>query len=186
MSTLNIKKGAILVALPSSEPEVLFSRSVILLADHNSEGSVGFILNKPMKYVIEDLVPSIESDFQIYNGGPVGQDNLYFIHNVPNIIPESIAIADGIFWGGNFEIAKSLINNKKISANNIKFFLGYSGWDANQLKMELLAKSWIITENIENKDVISKNHPHLWKEKMLELGGEFLIWGNAPEDLHLN
>jgi putative transcriptional regulator len=186
MESLNIKKGTILIAQPSSDPEIIFNRSVILLADHNHDGSVGFILNKPLKYTVEDLVPSIESDFKIYNGGPVEQDNLYFIHNVPDQIENSIEISDGIFWGGNFETAKNLINNKTITSDNIRFFLGYSGWVANQLESELILKSWILTENSQKKNVIGKNHSDLWKEKMMELGGEYLIWGNAPENPNSN
>ena len=107
---------------------------------------------------------------------------MYFIHNVPDQIDNSIEISDGIFWGGNFETAKNLINNKKITAENIKFFLGYSGWVADQLESELSLKSWILTENFQKKNVIGKNHSDLWKEKMMELGGEYLIWGNAPEN----
>jgi putative transcriptional regulator len=76
------------------------------LADHNKEGSVGFILNKPLKYTINDLVPDIDANFKIYNGGPVEQDNLYFIHNVPELITNSIEISNGIFWGGDFELTK--------------------------------------------------------------------------------
>ena len=182
----NITKGTLLIAQPSSDPEIIFNRSVILLADHNHEGSVGFILNKPLNYTVQDLVPSIEADFKIYNGGPVEQDNLYFIHNVPDKIDNSIEIADGIFWGGNFETTKKLINNKDISADNIRFFLGYSGWSANQLNAELNLKSWVLTENFQKKSVIGKNYSDLWKEKMMELGGEFLIWGNAPENPNFN
>lgn len=186
MTILNLKKGTLLLAQPSNNPEITFNRSVILLADHNQDGSVGFILNKPLDYTIQDLVPSIESDFIIYNGGPVEQDNLYFIHNVPEKIGNSIPISNGVFWGGDFETTKNLINNKIIKNDNIRFFLGYSGWEANQLEAELNLKSWIITENLQHKNVIGKTHFDFWKEKMTELGGEYLIWTNAPEDPNLN
>jgi putative transcriptional regulator len=49
-------------------------------------GSVGFIINKPLKYTINDLIPEVRARFKIYNGGPVEQDNLYFIHNIPDLI----------------------------------------------------------------------------------------------------
>ena len=92
-----LKKGQLLIAEPSLIGDTSFNRSVILLADHNDEGSVGFIINKPLRYSIRDLVPEIDATFKIYNGGPVEQDNLYFIHNVPHLIPESIEISNGIF-----------------------------------------------------------------------------------------
>ena len=85
-----IKKGHLLIAEPSILGDLSFNRSVILLADHNTEGSVGFILNKPLDYSVNDLVPEVDATFTIYNGGPVEQDNLYFIHNIPELIPNSV------------------------------------------------------------------------------------------------
>ena len=93
-----LEKGHLLIAELSIIGDLSFNRSVILLADHTSEGSVGFILNKPLKYTIKDLLPEVKSNFKIYNGGPVEQDNLYFIHNVPDLIPNSIEISKGIYW----------------------------------------------------------------------------------------
>ena len=126
-------KGKLLIAEPSIIGDVSFNRSVILLADHNSLGTVGFILNKPLPYSLKDLVENTNSELTIFNGGPVEQDNLYFIHNSPELIPDSLEISNGVFWGGNFEIVLELINSKLISENDIKFFLGYSGWDEKQL-----------------------------------------------------
>ena len=122
------KKGHLLIAEPSILGDVSFNRSVVLLAEHNNEGSIGFILNKPLNYTINDLLPEIEASFKIYNGGPVEQDNLYFIHNIPEIIPNSVEISNGIYWGGDFETTQQLINEGKISKNNIRFFLGYNSF----------------------------------------------------------
>ena len=180
------KKGNLLIAEPSTLGDFSFNRSVILLAEHNDEGSVGFILNKPLNYTINDLVPEIEANFEVYNGGPVEQDNLYFIHTVPDIIPSSIEIANGIYWGGDFETTKSLINSGKISKNKIRFFLGYSGWSKNQLESELKENSWIIVENTQKSKLLSKSSQDFWKEKIDELGGEYVLFSNAPSDPMLN
>ena len=75
---------------------------------------IGFILNKPLEYQISDLVTEILIPFQVYNGGPVEQDNLYFIHKVPHLIDNSVEISDGIYWGGDFEKTVDLINKKAI------------------------------------------------------------------------
>ena len=181
-----LKKGQLLIAEPSLIGDTSFNRSVILLADHNDEGSVGFIINKPLRYSIRDLVPEIDATFKIYNGGPVEQDNLYFIHNVPHLIPESIEISNGIFWGGNFELTADLINSGVIKRNNIRFFLGYTGWDAQQIEDEIQTNSWIISENVFKNKIIGKSSNNFWKEKIIELGGDYLIWSNAPENPVLN
>jgi len=182
MDNLNPEKGYLLIAEPSILGDVSFNRSVILLADYTPEGSVGFILNKPLDYTIKDLIPEIKASFRIYNGGPVEQDNLYFIHRVPDLIPNSIEISYGIYWGGDFSSVKELIEENKIEEDDIRFFLGYSGWDTDQLTNELISNSWILTKNIYKASIIEKTDASFWKEKMLEFGGEYSIWSNAPED----
>jgi putative transcriptional regulator len=186
MININPKKGHLLIAEPSILGDLSFNRSVILLADHDDEGSVGFILNKPLDYTISDLLPEIEIPLRVYNGGPVEQDNLYFIHKIPSLIPESVEISNGIFWGGDFSNVIQLINEGKLNHKDIRFFLGYSGWDANQLVTELYSNAWIITENIYKNSIIEKSDNSFWKEKMLELGGDYSIWSNAPEDPSFN
>lgn len=186
MISLKPKKGHLLIAEPSTIGDVSFNRSVVLLADHNEEGSIGFILNKPLGYTIHDLIPEIQGSFKIFNGGPVEQDNLYFIHNVPDLIPDSIEISNGIYWGGDFESTKELINQGLIKKSNIRFFLGYSGWEANQLEEELESNAWIISENSYQNKIIGKPSASFWKEKIMEQGGEYLIWSNAPENPTFN
>ncbi|WP_289644592.1 YqgE/AlgH family protein [Maribacter aestuarii] len=186
MVQLKPNKGKLLIAEPSLTGDVSFNRSVVLLAEHNDEGSVGFILNKPLEYQINDLVTEIVIPFQVYNGGPVEQDNLYFIHKVPHLIDNSIEISDGIYWGGNFDTTVNLINEKIISEDDIRFFLGYSGWSSLQLDEELSSKTWIVARNEYESQIIKKSSVAFWKEKMIELGGDYLLWSNAPENPSLN
>lgn len=186
MTSEKIEKGLLLIAEPTIIGDMSFNRSVILIADHNHEGSVGFILNKPLEYTINDLIPEINTSFEVYNGGPVEQDNLYFIHNVPELITNSIEISNGIFWGGDFDLTRDLINEGKINKENIRFFLGYSGWSSNQLESELQSNSWILSKNTNEYGILEKSSVHFWKEKIMELGGEYIIWSNAPENPTLN
>lgn len=180
------QKGKLLIAEPTLTGDMSFNRSVILLAEHNDEGSVGFILNKPLDYDISELVSEIKVSLQVFNGGPVEQDNLYFIHKVPHLIEDSIEISDGIYWGGDFESIVDLLNHNIIDDADIRFFLGYSGWASLQLSQELHSKSWVVVPNAYQSDIIQKSSDAFWKEKMLELGGEYLIWSNAPENPNLN
>ncbi len=186
MVVLKPKKGKLLIAEPTLSGDVSFNRSVVLLAEHNDEGSVGFILNKPLDFNTSDLITDITIPFQVYNGGPVEQDNLYFIHKVPHLIANSIEISNGIYWGGDFETTVRLINQKSITENDIRFFLGYSGWASLQLDQELSSKSWIILKNNYESAIIEKSSVAFWKEKIEELGGDYLIWSNAPENPSLN
>ena len=186
MLSVKPKKGKLLIAEPALTGDVSFNRSVVLLAEHNDEGSVGFILNKPLDYHISDLITEINVPFKVFNGGPVEQDNLYFIHKVPHLITNSVEISDGIYWGGDFDRTIELINQGVITEKEIRFFLGYSGWASLQLDQELLSKSWIVVPNQYESDIIQKSTKAFWKEHMIELGGDYLLWSNAPENPSLN
>ena len=182
MSDINLKKGHLLIAEPSIIGDISFNRSIILITDHNSEGSIGFILNKPLDFTLQDLIPEIQIPFEVYNGGPVEQDNLYYIHKTPELIPNSIEISDGLYWGGNFQKVTELIENSQLDPFDIRFFLGYSGWGNNQLSSELRSNIWILSKNVCDKQIIEKVNKSFWKEQMLELGGDYSIWSNAPEN----
>jgi len=186
MIALKPKKGHLLIAEPSIIGDVSFNRSVVLLAEHSEEGSIGFILNKPLSFSLNELVPEIKQSVKVYNGGPVEQDNLYFIHRVPELITNSIEISHGVYWGGDFEKIIDQINDGSIKANDIRFFLGYSGWELFQLDKEMESNSWIVIENKYKSAIINKCSDYFWKEKMLELGGDYVIWSNAPENPNLN
>jgi len=186
MKLLKPTKGRLLIAEPSLTGDVSFNRSVILLAEHNAEGTVGFILNKPLEYELSDLVQEIKISFNLYNGGPVDQDNLYFIHNVPHLIANSIEISEGIHWGGDFDSVVMLLNKKIITKNDVRFFLGYSGWAPLQLEDELSSKSWIVVTNDYKDQIIRQSTTAFWKEKIAALGGDYLLWSNAPENPSLN
>ncbi|HBC03596.1 MAG TPA: YqgE/AlgH family protein [Aequorivita sp.] len=186
MTTLKPAKGLLLVAEPSIIGDVSFNRSVVLLAEYNESGSVGFILNKPLQYKLRDFVPEINSKLPVFNGGPVEQDNLYFIHCIPEIIPDSIEISNGIYWGGDFSAIIDLLKDDKLNKNQIRFFLGYSGWESEQLEQELEVNSWVVVPNNYNNSIIGKTNINFWKEKMIEFGGDYILWSNAPENPSFN
>ena len=182
MSKIKLLKGSLLVAEPSILHDDSFNRSIILLTEHNENSSVGFILNRPLTYTVNDIIPEIDCSFKIYQGGPVEQDNLYFIHKIPELIPNSIEIANGIYWGGDFNEISSLLQENKIKESEIRFFLGYTGWNHNQLEEELEEHSWVLCPNKYENKILGETGAGFWKEKMLEFGGDYLIWSNSPEN----
>lgn len=186
MISLKPEKGRLLIAEPSIIGDISFNRAVILLVEETETGFVGFIMNKPLEYSLGDLIPEINAGLKVYNGGPVEQENLYFIHRIPHLIPGSFEIADGIYWGGDFHILKNLLERQQLKETDIRFFLGYSGWDADQLEQELEAGSWIVAENTSKNSIIANPLNTFWKEKMIEFGGDYLIWSNAPENPNYN
>lgn len=163
-----------------------FSRSVVLLCEKNEEGSMGLILNKPTEYTVGEVVSEL-SDFEdiVYIGGPVAQNQLHFIHRYPKRIKGDIAITKDIFWGGELNDLLKKMHNRKIGVEDIRFFLGYSGWTVNQLDDELKENSWITT-NCTADFLFSQPPDHLWRELLKKMGGKFREIANYPIDPRMN
>ncbi|WP_404812346.1 YqgE/AlgH family protein [Capnocytophaga canimorsus] len=181
-----VQKGNILIAEPSMIGDVIFSRSVVFLTDHGIEGTVGFVLNKPSEFYLDAFFDVIPDNFRIYHGGPVQQDSLYFIHSRPDIIEHSFHIGNGIYWGGNFKQIIEQINLGNLKTNEIKFFLGYSGWAEGQLEAELDMNAWVISDDIVPSQLFLSGSASLWRERIKTLGDEYLLWINTPENPQLN
>ncbi|HNJ58335.1 MAG TPA: YqgE/AlgH family protein, partial [Chitinophagaceae bacterium] len=92
---------------------------------------------------------------------------------------------DNIYWGGEFELVVDLIKTKKISKNDIRFFIGYSGWGEGQLADELQTKSWI-TRQATTTLVFNSKTENIWKDALKDLGGEYSQMVNYPIDPQLN
>ena len=177
-----IKKGDFLISTPDSLGDYYFNRSIIILTEVNKEEIVGFIVNKEMEYTLSDLDDSvIDKKIKIFSGGPVNQDNLYFIHMYPESIRNGINFYNKLYWGGEFKESIEMINEMKLKNPSIKFFSGYSGWTYDQLIEEINNGSWIIRKN-ETNDMFREDYNKMWGENMKKLDGKFKIWSNAPED----
>lgn len=173
-----------------SEPFLMdpnFKRSVILITEHQEEGTVGFILNHSSTLSLKDVIPGLpEANFPVYLGGPVETDTIHFIHRCPDLITDGQEVVKGIYWGGNFETLKVLINNQEINEDDIKFFIGYSGWGQSQLNMEMKTNTWIVSDQFHPDVVFSNNEENLWREVIINLGPKYAHVSNFPQDPNLN
>lgn len=164
-----------------------FKRSVILLTEHTlKEGTVGFILNKPISVKINDLIddfPEIEAE--VYYGGPVAKETLHYIHDAGDILDGSVRIAQNIYWGGDFEKLKFLIESKLVIPRNIKFFLGYSGWSPDQLIDEMEYGSWVVAHMDANYAFKTK-YKEMWKKVMRHKGGTYTVIAEIPDASIIN
>ena len=174
--------GKLLIAHPSLLGDPAFGRSVILMADHNEESSLGFVVNQPTHYNLNELIPELTIDLPIYQGGPVDTDRLFYVHTM-NSLPNAKAIGKKLFWGGDLEAFQEAIITKKIASNQFRFFLGYSGWGKGQLRKEYNEKSWLLINN--NYNIFEKEH-QLWGKIMRDMGGEYGLYATAPKHPGLN
>jgi putative transcriptional regulator len=162
--------GSVLISDPFLD-EDYFRRSVVLICDHNDEGTFGFVLNN---YLDIDL-HEVDSDFpdiqaRISVGGPVETQSLFFIHSFGKEIEGAVAINDSLFFGGDYEQVQLLLKDPS-NKNRIRFFLGYSGWSKDQLKGELKENSWIVASNITANEILNTSNEKFW-EYCLEKQGE--------------
>ena len=177
--------GSVLISEPFM-PDNNFKRSVVLLCEHQEDGSVGFILNRPLGIRINEAIESFpEFDAELYLGGPVQTDTLHYIHRIPELIEGSVEVMDGLYWGGNFENIKILIENGQLDADQIRFFLGYSGWGEGQLLEEMKERSWIVSQT-DPVTIFSHDIDNLWKHVLKNMGGQYQIMSNFPESPLLN
>jgi putative transcriptional regulator len=177
--------GMLLIAEPFlKDPN--FMRTVVLLCEHQDEGSFGFVLNRSHEYTLEELVPELEGmDQPVYYGGPVQKDTLHFLHQCPEFIEGGFEVANGIYWGGDFEQALRGLRANLFDASKIRFFVGYSGWTGGQLEVECKEKSWLITPARENL-VFPQEPEQVWKDSLRKMGGEYEMMINFPVDPSLN
>jgi len=182
---LNISKGSLLVSEPFMSDD-FFKRSVVLLAESTEKGSFGFVLNKPTDINIDDAI----SDFPPFNsklffGGPSDSDTIFYIHTIGHKLEGSKEIKDGIYWSGDFEQLKFMINTGQVTKNMIRFYVGYSGWESKDLKYEIKQKAWI-TSIVNKKFAFHEKPENLWNNVLKSMGKEYSILTNCPEDPQWN
>lgn len=182
-----LKVGSILLSEPFMEDEN-FKRKVILITKYDKkEGVAGLILNQPTELKLRTALPHFPMGYDpfVLLGGPVGTDMIQMLHNLGNVIPDSLPIADGIFWGGNFEQVKKYIRKGEINDNHIRFYIGYTGWDFDQLHTEIKENSWIIGDLFYH-DVFAKNYQDHWKNCMIRMGDIYKQMATLPESPNFN
>jgi putative transcriptional regulator len=184
MTNVKPSAGNILIAEPFlGDPN--FERSVILMCEHNDLGSFGLVLNQLSNLKLADMFEEVILDIPIYVGGPVEHNTLHFIHSLGNVVANSTHLGNGVYWGGDFDQLKSMINMGKIDISQVRFFIGYSGWGEGQLERELNKNSWIVAET-DSEVVFEEDIAQFWRKVMRGLGGEYKVMSNYPIDPRLN
>lgn len=185
MVSSKVESGKVLLAEPFMlDPN--FKRSTVLLCEHSEQGSLGFIINKPLEVELGELIGDFpEFATQVYFGGPVQTDTIHYLHNLGSLLEDSILVSPGVYWGGDFSKLKFLISSKLVKPENIRFFIGYSGWSEGQLVDEMTYGSWILAEMDAN--YLFKSSPDdLWRQVMYNKGRNYRVISEMPEDVSLN
>ena len=178
-NTLNPIIGDVLIAEPFMN-DFYFRRSVILLIDHNEEGSLGVIFNKRLTIPFNEIVqgfPEFKAD--VYLGGPVETDRIFFIHTIGEMIPDSHLISNGLYWSGNINALKAMIKMDFIKPHEVRFYVGYAGWDGGQLRNELKANTWLVGR-FTAKELLSTMPGKMWSGLVNKMGKRYMLWDKFP------
>lgn len=180
-------KGNILISSPFLS-DYHFTRSVVLLVEHDEEGSMGIIMNKDFRYhvLLNDLIPALEfaPPIPVYKGGSVGRDTLFFIHTMEDV-EGALPLGNGLYLNGDFEEIKKYILDGNPIQGVLRFFAGYAGWESGQLIKEIKENSWLIG-NTDKDLLLGSQSRDLWRNSLNVLGGKYAIWARYPQYPSLN
>ena len=182
-------RGKILISEPFLR-DATFGRSVILLIDHTDVGkcvrrcsdwrSHTAQVDKPLPIFVNDIIKEFKyiNDIPLYKGGPVATDTLFYLHTLANI-SGAIPVSKGLYLNGDFdEIKKYILQGNKVD-QHIRFFLGYCGWEGEQLNDELKENTWLVSK--EDKDyLMNSDTKDMWKEALEKLGSKYEAWSRFP------
>ncbi len=183
---LKPKPGSLLISEPLL-PDLYFNRSVVLIIDHTEkEGTVGVILNKSLDATFNQIInmpPVFNTD--IFFGGPVATKNIYFLHTLGQKINNSLEIKHGLFWGGDSEQVTELIKLNIVNKENIRFFVGYAGWQPKQLNKEFMLNNWAVVD-AETSELWETPSQKLWETMVDKLGNNYNFWKKMPLNPNFN
>jgi putative transcriptional regulator len=183
---MQVEQGKILIAQPFLN-DGYFKRTVILLTEHNDHGTMGFVMNRPMHLRLKDVLPMFPDLMHpLYKGGPVADNQLFFVHRKGVEISHAMPVANsGWYWGGDFEDVVRLLRDNQLDTDDIRFFVGYSGWETEQLVGELEHKAWYVA-NADYKLLMRDDMERAWGDELKRMGSNFAVLGNFPEDPSMN
>lgn len=171
-------RGRLLVAAPSLlDPN--FARSVVLIAEHGEGGAMGLVLNRPSETSVAEAVPELSQlsggGEPVYVGGPVSTDSVLALAEVEDPDDASELVLGDV----------GFVQDPDVVARRGRIFVGYAGWSAGQIEVELDEEAWIVVP-AEVDDVFSSEPDGLWSEVLRRQGGPFALLATMPLDPSLN
>ncbi len=180
----SIGPGDLLVA-PPNQISPPFDRTLVVICMHDSEGSLGFVINRKHRF---DLGSLIACDFPhqgVYFGGPVEENSLACLHQHGSSVQGALPFTDELSFNLDVGAVLGALGDEILQPWQVRFFVGYSGWAPGQLEAEIKAGAWFVTRG--NEELVLNSKPNtLWRTVLLKMGGEYALVANFPEDPMLN
>jgi putative transcriptional regulator len=177
-------RAQLLVASPQLlDPN--FARTVVLITEHNNDGAMGVVLNRPATTTVTDAAPELEDLVQpgddVFVGGPVQPSSVIVLAEWDS--PDDAAVP--IFEGIGFVGAEADPDELARTVSRARVFAGFAGWSPGQLELELERDDWILEPALP-EDVFASAPEQLWSNVLERKGGEYALVARMPLDPSLN
>ncbi len=176
--------GRLLVSTPALlDPN--FRRSVVLLLDHDDDGALGVVLDRPLELPVVDVLPGWESEVAapevLFSGGPVSTGAAL---GVAVLAPETPAAPLG--WRRMFADTGLIDLDTPVEVVSgaigaMRIFAGYSGWGPGQLEAEVEERAWVLLPS-QPEDLVTASPDALWRHVWRRQGGRLALLADFPED----
>ncbi|MCE2982674.1 MAG: YqgE/AlgH family protein [Parachlamydia sp.] len=181
-----IQKGTFLIATPDIDNGFFF-RGVILICEHNANGSFGLLINKSLDLELPEEIVNISHlvnpRIGIRAGGPVQTNQMMLLHSSEHISQQTLKICEDVYLGGDLNFLQEAIADQ--NGPNIHLCFGYAGWGTGQLEREFLDGHWYLYP-ASAKNIFYTPPEKLWQSLLREMGGKYATLSMIPEDLSLN
>tara|TARA_Y100000590_G_scaffold463247_1_gene629554 strand:+ start:651 stop:1205 length:555 start_codon:yes stop_codon:yes gene_type:complete len=171
MSIKNLK-NYLLISTPGLNDSI-FRKSIILICEHDNNGAMGLILNKPLisgddkSSFLKVIFENMKINSKIYFGGPVNLEHCFVLHDESYRTKDTIKISNEISLTSNNKIIEDIKNN--IGPENFKINMGYSGWDKGQLEDEIKNGDWLLKPFSQNF-IFDISDQDMWEFSTFDLG----------------
>lgn len=182
--TVESLRAQLLVASPQlGDPN--FARTVVLITEHNEEGAMGIVLNRPATTSVAEAAPELEDlvgpGDDVYVGGPVQPSSVIVLAEWRTPDDSSVPVFDGVGFVGAGADPEELSR----TITRARVFAGFAGWTTGQLEAELGRDDWIL-EPAQPEDVFAAAPEDLWSDVLERKGGQYALVARMPLDPSLN
>jgi putative transcriptional regulator len=179
-------RGQLLVASPALlDPN--FRRTVVLVAQHEEDGTMGVVLNRPAEIEVAEAAPVlgglVEPGAVVHQGGPVQPTAVVIVAEFAD--PEAAGGGVPIFEDVGFVAGDADFEELEPALRRARVFAGLAGWSPGQLEAELEREDWIL-DPARPDDVFASSPESLWGEVLERKGGSFALLARMPPDPSLN
>jgi putative transcriptional regulator len=177
-------EGQLLIASPAmSDPN--FARTVVAIANHDEDGALGIVLNRPSETEVVEAVPELDGvvdpDEVVFVGGPVQPASIVVLAEFENPAEAAYLVVGSIGLVSD----RTGLDQLDTATARRRVFAGYTGWGPGQLEAELEREDWIVEPALA-ADVFDEEPGELWGRVLQRKGGQFRLLARMPPDPTVN